>query len=275
MNRLVSIIIPFLNGSEWLKEAVASVVNQTYTDWELILVDDGSSPNESAVAQSMGKNEKITYLDHPSHENRGVSISRNLGAAHAKGSYLAFLDADDYWLPNKLHRQLQLFTEHPTASMICESSQFWRSWQNEKDLDEIVAVGVKPNVLYQPMELITKLYPLGKGAPPCPSGIIVRKEAFERVHGFETSFTSDLQLYEDQGFLTKMYLHEAVFISGDCNNKYRKHEGSITDSGNDPAVYIKSRLYFLDWFKNYVSRKNLLTPLIQTAMADAHAAMDQ
>lgn len=172
---MVSVVIPFLNRSEWLIEAVSSVKQQTFADWELLLIDDGSLSKHSSVAKSLADNKKIFYHDHVNHENRGVSLSRNLGAANAKGKYIAFLDADDCWLPEKLERQLKLFAENPAAEMICEFSLFWNSW-NGNGRDEIVAVGAPSDTLYFPPALTTILYPLGDGAAPCPSGIIVTKK---------------------------------------------------------------------------------------------------
>lgn len=250
---LVSVIIPFLNGT-WLTEAIESVINQSYLNWEIILIDDGSVEEHSSIARhySSGSPGRILYTDHPAHVNKGVTVSRNVGVSLSKGSFIAFLDADDCWLPEKLSQQLELFKQKPEAAMICEASRFWFSWNNPLSKDVIVQVGAKPDTLYPAPELIKRLYPLGEGAPPCPTGIMIKKEAFERSGGFEESFTGLYQLYEDQAFLSKVYLREKVFISGTANNLYRKRAGSLTGLANDEKHYTMVRMYFLNWLEEYV-----------------------
>src|SRR5688572_8206551 len=97
---LVSAIIIFLNGEKYLEEAIQSVIHQTYTNWELLLVDDGSSDKSTAIALSYANSfsNKIKYLEHEGHQNKGMSATRNLGINHSKGDYIGFLDADDVWL---------------------------------------------------------------------------------------------------------------------------------------------------------------------------------
>src|SRR5271154_2347778 len=104
---LVSTIIIFLNAEKFLAEAVESVLAQTYPTWELWLVDDGSTDDSSRIARDYATRHaaRIHYLEHPGHENRGKSASRNLGLRHSRGSYVALLDADDVWLPGKLTNQ--------------------------------------------------------------------------------------------------------------------------------------------------------------------------
>src|SRR5688572_12435956 len=106
---LVSIIIIFLNAADFLREAIESVLTQTYENWELLLVDDGSSDGSTAIASGYVTQypEKLRSLEHPNHDNFGMSASRNLGIRHAKGQYIAFLDADDVWMSDKLAHQIK------------------------------------------------------------------------------------------------------------------------------------------------------------------------
>lgn len=270
----VSVIIPFLNGSSWLTEAIESVINQSYSNWEIILVDDGSEEEHSKVAKEFSfiYPDKIIYTDHPGHINRGVTISRNVGIGLSKGEFIAFLDSDDRWLPQKLQHQLALFDLHPEAAMICEASKFWYSWNNSTFEDVVINVGTEPDRLYDPPELIYNLYPFGKGAPPCPTGIIIKKSAFNRSGGFEESFTGTYQLYEDQAFLFKIYLHEKIYISGTANNMYRKRRGSLTESANDEKHYYKVRRFFFKWVEKYLRqheiKNNKIVSLIHKAKSE-------
>jgi len=252
----VSVIIPFLNGGDWLAEAIESVLEQTYTNWELILVDDGSLEDHSRVAKSYSAKypKKIVYTDHPNHINKGVTISRNVGISLTTGEYIALLDADDYWLPQKLQHQVNLFKIYTEAAMICEASRMWYSWQNPSEKDIVMAVGLKDDTLFYPPQLMYDLYPLGEGASACPSGIMFTRKAFDRSGGFEACFTGIYQGYEDQGFLAKMYLNEIVFISGTANNLYRKRHDSMSSFVNNVQLYNKVRNFFLNWLEAYLKK---------------------
>src|SRR5438128_1933814 len=96
----VSVIIPAYDPGPYLEEALQSVIAQTYTDWEAIVVDDGSKQDLSFVAQM---HPKIRYIRQ---DNAGVSAARNRGIAESTGEFIALLDADDLWLPEKLARQV-------------------------------------------------------------------------------------------------------------------------------------------------------------------------
>src|SRR5688572_5710594 len=127
---LVSIILCYYNEEKFLAEAVKSVIGQTYTNWELFLVDDGSSDQSAAIANGFADDYrgKIFCLHHPCHRNEGLSASRNLGIDQAQGEYVAFIDADDVWDAEKLTYQLTIFKRHPDVTVILESSLYWNSW---------------------------------------------------------------------------------------------------------------------------------------------------
>lgn len=110
---LVSVVIPVFNGAAFLAEAIGSVLNQTYTELECIVVDDGSTDNTAAIVKGFGN--KIRYIRKA---NGGVASARNLGVTAANGEYLAFLDADDIWLPEKLSRQVELLRARPDLGLV-------------------------------------------------------------------------------------------------------------------------------------------------------------
>ena len=127
---LVSVISIFFNAAEFLAEAIESVLAQTYPHWELVLVDDGSSDGSAEIARRYADSDpgRIRYVEHPGHENRGISAARNLGVREALGEYVAFLDADDVYLPQKLERQAQLLAAHPEAAMVYGATLHWHGW---------------------------------------------------------------------------------------------------------------------------------------------------
>lgn len=116
----VSVIIPTYNRAIKVARAISSVLYQTFRDYELTVVDDGSDDGTSAVLSQFRRH--ITCLAHP--ENRGVSAARNTGIRASEGSLIAFLDSDDYWLPEKLAAQVTFFQKNPDA-LICQTQELW------------------------------------------------------------------------------------------------------------------------------------------------------
>lgn len=112
---MVSIVTPSYNASAFISQAIESVLAQTYTDWEMLIVDDCSTDHSAAIIRDYcRRNPRIRYLktDAPS---GSPAVPRNLGIAHARGRYIAFLDSDDVWLPRKLEEQLACFARPDTA----------------------------------------------------------------------------------------------------------------------------------------------------------------
>jgi glycosyltransferase involved in cell wall biosynthesis len=119
INPTVSVIIPTYNRGWILQEAIDSVLAQKFTDYELIVVDDGSTDNTRQILDSYGGD--ITVLQQA---NQGVSAARNRGIAESRAQLLAFLDSDDLWLPQKLTRQVAFFKTSPEA-LICQTEETW------------------------------------------------------------------------------------------------------------------------------------------------------
>ncbi len=100
----VSVIIPYYNGQKFINEAVNSILKQTYKDFEIIVVDDGSEIKAKNVIKSLHGDSRIKIIEYK--QNKGIPSARNTGIRHSKGKYIAFLDQDDIWLPNKLEQQI-------------------------------------------------------------------------------------------------------------------------------------------------------------------------
>lgn len=111
---LVSVVTPVYNAEEVIERTIDSVIHQTYENWELILVDDCSKDNSANLIKKMAQNEiRIKYVK--LEQNSGAAVARNRGIDMATGKYIAFLDADDYWLEDKLQRELDLMKEKDCA----------------------------------------------------------------------------------------------------------------------------------------------------------------
>jgi glycosyltransferase involved in cell wall biosynthesis len=109
----VSVIIPIYNSAKYLREAIASVLAQTYSPLEVLVVDDGSSDDGPELASSYGPQVRVIAIPH-----RGHPAARNAGVAASAGDFLAFLDADDLWTANKLELQLEAFAANPSLDLV-------------------------------------------------------------------------------------------------------------------------------------------------------------
>jgi glycosyltransferase involved in cell wall biosynthesis len=256
---LVSVIIIFLNGETFIEEAIQSVFDQTYENWELFLVDDGSTDNSTRIALRYAEQcpRKVHYLEHPEHQNRGMSATRNLGLSQAKGEYIAFLDADDVWLPNKLEQQVAILRAHPEANVIYGRTLYWHSWTGKPEdvQEDVVAdLGVEFDTLFTPPTLLALSFPLGGYNPPSSSNLLMRRGVIERSGGYEETFRG---VCEDFAFLAKVYLKENVFVASESDywDKYRQHPGSCFAVTERTGQYLTERLLFLDWLVGYLSEQ--------------------
>lgn len=263
----ISIITCFLNTEQYIRETIESVLKQDYNNWELLLIDDGSIDNSTGIAKAFAAEypEKIIYLEHENHINNGSSISRNLGIKNASGTLIAFLDADDIWLPDMLSTLLTIMQRYP-AAMICEASEYWYDWDGSRRKNEIVTIGAEQNRLYMPPQLALTLYPLSQGAAPCICGMLVQKEILTRHGAFDESFRG---MYDDQSLLIKFYLQEPVYISSSCKNRYRQRSGSLVHTSHQKGAYRRDRKYFLSWLKHYLKSNNVHYPEVDILLLKA------
>jgi glycosyltransferase involved in cell wall biosynthesis len=118
-NPLVSVIIPTYNRGWIIREAIDSVLEQDFIDFELIVVDDGSTDDTADILKTFGRDINVIRQS-----NQGVSAARNRGIAASSGQLIAFLDSDDLWLSHKLAVQVEFFTSQPDA-MICQTEEQW------------------------------------------------------------------------------------------------------------------------------------------------------
>lgn len=118
MGELVSVIMPVYNAGEFLEEAIRSVMSQSYTNWELLVVDDNSTDNSMAIAERLAKeDDRIRILRNPNPTGYPAT-PRNLAVEKSRGRYIAFLDSDDVWLPGKFEHQLPFFNESEKIGVV-------------------------------------------------------------------------------------------------------------------------------------------------------------
>lgn len=178
-DRLVSVIMPTYNRGYIIKKAITSVIEQTYYNWELIIVDDASDDNTREIVEAI-KESRIVYIRN--RENMGANYSRNLGCRIAKGNYFAFLDSDNYWVPNKLELQIDKLTySNDNVAFVFGRMKLNYAYiipTDDLDIAELDTILCKENVIDN-------------------NTVLIKRSVFEQVGGFDEAMPrlQDWELY--------------------------------------------------------------------------------
>jgi glycosyltransferase involved in cell wall biosynthesis len=172
----VSVIIPTYNRAKLLGRAIQSILAQTYQDFELIIVDDGSTDDTESLVKSFNS-EKIRYIRHK--KNRGASAARNTGIRSAKGEYIALQDSDDEWMPEKLEKQMRAFATAPPEVGVVYTG-FYIIANNKKKYMPSASITPKDGNIFS--SIIKGEYLVS------PQTIVVKRECFERAGMFDEHF---------------------------------------------------------------------------------------
>jgi glycosyltransferase involved in cell wall biosynthesis len=200
----VSAVIPVHNGEGLVSGAVRSVLAQTHAVLECIVVDDGSSDRSAAIAEELG----ATVVRQP---QSGVSAARNRGAGVAQGEFVAFLDHDDEWLPQKLARQLPGFADPQIALMMC-AVELVGTERGRKGLGPVDRL-VEGMLLFDGTETVS-----------CSSTGVVRRDAFVAMGGFD----EQLSMSADWDLLLRMLLEHDVGYVDEALIRYRVHGANMS-----------------------------------------------
>lgn len=278
---VVSVVMIFLNGEKFMDEAVRSVLAQTYSAWELLLVDDGSTDQSAAIAQRYVAEypSKIRYLHHAGHQNRGMSASRNLGIRSSRGRFLALLDCDDVWHPEKLARQVAILDREPEAAMVYSATMQWFTWPGAPaggPRDEPRPLGVRPDQLVRPPEMLP-IFLRDIGNTPATCSVLMRREAVESVGAFEESFRN---LHEDQAFFYKFFLRHPVFVQSGCWDWYRQHPQSCCSTAESAGIRVRTPINpshgrFLEWLHGYLAATGVEDRRLLAALKYARRPFNQ
>ena len=269
---MVSVVIPFLNPGAFFEEAIRSVIAQTHSDWELLLVNDGATDGSPDIARRYTDRhpERIFYLAHPGQRNCGASASRNLGLRKARGAYVAFLDADDVWMPNKLERQLQLIDAHPEVAMTYGPALTWYSWTDkasDQGRDFVLDTGVPtPLVVSPPMLVEMYLRINGMDTIPTTSGVLVRKQCALAVGGFVDEFR--WACHDDLVFFAKLALRESILVVDEGHYSYRQHTASGVATAMRTDLERKIWVQFLTWLREYMAENGIASVTVEKLIAD-------
>jgi len=202
----VTVVIPTFNRASTVVRAIRSVLGQTCQDWEIIVVDDASTDGTEQAVRGLS-DDRIRYIRHD--RNRGGGAARNTGISHARGEYVAFLDSDDEWLPEKLEKELEIFRN--------SASEVGLVYTGEMILDETgrvlkTCMATKSGRVYE--ALLDSCF-IGS----C-SRVTVKKQALARAAGFDETLAS----HQDWDLWLKVAKVSSIGAIGDCMVK--RHLGS-------------------------------------------------
>jgi glycosyltransferase involved in cell wall biosynthesis len=172
----VSVIIPTRNRAELLRKSIHSVLQQTYHNYEIIVVDDASADHTLSTLESFNDG-RIIYLHHET--SKGGSVARNTGICHARGEYIAFLDDDDEWLPTKLEKQIKKFEDGPLSLGVVYTDMVYIDTQT----GHIIGAETKRHRGWIHDDL------LNRSTGPRTSSAMVRKELLSRIGMFDETLT--------------------------------------------------------------------------------------
>jgi glycosyltransferase involved in cell wall biosynthesis len=219
----VSVIIPAFNAAETLAEAVSSVVNGSYQHLEILIVDDGSTDDTSKVAAQIAESDpRIQFFRNP--QNYGVSKSRNLMIDRATGEYVAFLDSDDTWEPNKLEFCLQMLAENPEVKAVAHALRYL-----DKHGKKLSYIATYPTTKAQ-MQAIKVT---GESPWVFPSSVVVDRTILVKEGGF----AEDWLVGEDTELFTKIAQKYGLLAATEPLGNYRIRANSLTDK-----YWLKKRI---------------------------------
>ena len=217
----VSVIIPCYNAEKTIRETIESVLAQTYQDFEIIVVDDGSTDGSQGIIQSF--EDKVRYIYQ---ENKGQASARNTAIRASDGTYLAFLDADDLWMPDKLEKQITIMQQEDIHWCYCDCDYF---------LDESgKTIGVYSRLVHPPKTgwVVESLLMGNFIASPTP---IVSRSIFEKAGYFNEC--KDVKFGEDWDEWIRIAFKSEICYVNEPLTKYRIHNTNYTRNSDLQQVY--------------------------------------
>lgn len=221
MNELVSVIMPSFNTAKFISETIESVLAQTYANWELIIVDDCSTDNTDEVVKPFLTDKRIKYLKNK--KNSGAAVSRNYALREAKGKWIAFLDSDDLWLPEKLEKQIAFM----------KKNNYMFTYTNYMEIDE--ESRLNGNYVTGPKRITKK----GMYRYCWPGCLTVM---------YDQDFIGVIQIYDikknnDYAMWLKVCESSECFLLEECLSYYRKRTGSISNHSYKKLILWHYRLF--------------------------------
>jgi glycosyltransferase involved in cell wall biosynthesis len=220
--KLVSVIIPTFNRAWAIKNAIDSVLAQDYDPIEIIVIDDGSTDHTPDLLEEYGN--KIRVM---TQENCGVSAARNLGIKGSNGTFIALLDSDDTWEPDKISCQIEFFEQNP-AALICQTEEIWI--RKGKRVNPKVKHKKPSGMIFEPSLHLCLV---------SPSSVMIQKKLFE-LKGY---FNEDFPVCEDYDLWLRIAADYPIFlIDKPCTIKHGGHDDQLSAHRSQDKYRIASIL---------------------------------
>ena len=237
MNKILSVVIPLYNKKQTVCRAVSSVLNQTYRDFELIIVDDGSVDGSIDIVKSNFDDCRIRYI---SQDNLGVSSARNNGVKNSVGEWVFFLDADDIWLPSYLAEMYGVIERNPDANMVgCASfgAYIYSSLvHTDRMIDKFYNKESRVN-FFENMDIMSHIGATG-----------IKKDSFWAVGGFDLKISNN----EDILLMAKLALGNNYFYLGKMLHVYMLDvPGQVTKNPAKKTIHMKDVLFVMNTIYEY------------------------
>lgn len=249
----ISVVIPVFNAEQYLHRSVCSALEQKEVA-EVILVEDGGSAAEFEACRNLERqHERVRLFTHPGRENRGAAASRNLGIRKANHEWVAFLDADDFMLPQRFYKFCEVVEKYPETEAVYEAVGFWfeseerrESFWDRPRIEETTLTTVTSSVT--PRRAFRALGPIGDAGYACTDGWTITRALLHEIGGFEES----LELHEDTDLFMRVTIagearpgsiNRAVAMRGVHSENRITRERSREQVWRD-----SSRMYQSTWF---------------------------
>jgi peptidoglycan/xylan/chitin deacetylase (PgdA/CDA1 family)/SAM-dependent methyltransferase len=264
-NPQVSVVMPVYNAAPFLAEAIESVLCQRSEDWELLIVDDGSTDASHEIAEDYAKTYpyRIRLSRHPDSANHGLSRTLNLGIAQARADILAFLDADDIWLSDRLTHDLDMLRRNPSACGVFSNSLYW--WYDKSGPARVNRYNSPVDCVWPKRAFFRSAFLRNESSVPCPSALTVRSEMLRQIGGFDET----LDVAQDLKLISELSFRFPVCIAARCNSEYRRHGDSLWSSSMTDGRDAACRRRYWQWIWELVKREagdepQLLEELVAT-----------
>jgi len=268
---LVSVIIPVFNSGQYLETAIESVLAQTYRDFELFVVDDGSADESLLLARRLATRDpgRVIVLRHPDEKNHGVAETRNLALEAAKGKYIAFLDADDRWFPEKLARQVAFMEARPEVGLTYTKSRILREGEGRQFIPGVEVLGGRP----PKGRKMTLVHVIMVSLNYVFSSVMVRADCIRAVGGFPTKL---IYQSEDRLMVAKVSADHEIALVPEILCDYLAHPSNYSvnavKGGIIPAVFFDMRVHIVKWLNEVNGKPALARQIARGILADSFVA---
>lgn len=228
MNPKVTIIIPTFNRKDYITEAIKSALNQTFSDYEILILDDASTDDTHEIIKPLLEDGRIRYICHP--QNIGITANRNYGISISKGEYIAMLDSDDVWTDEcKIKRQVEILDTHPDIGIIGTYTKIIN--EEDKVIGKIKYCCADSSIRRKML----------KRNQFTQSGVVVRKDAIEKAGFYDVNIPiwEDYELWLRIGKLFK-FRNIPEFMTA-----YRDHRGNISKESYEKSIRTYEIIYKL------------------------------